>query len=87
MPSLQLRLFQFDRLVEEFLPLLHMHLVRQGVKSSMYASQWFMTRKYQRLSRERVSNVVTDPLYPAGRALMLCLQYCEYTHFYSRMMH
>ncbi|KAK4688869.1 ecotropic viral integration site 5 protein, partial [Tremellales sp. Uapishka_1] len=43
MPGLQLRLFQFDRLVEEILPLLHTHLVRQGVKSSMFASQWFMT--------------------------------------------
>ncbi|KAE8234110.1 hypothetical protein CF326_g851 [Tilletia indica] len=43
MPSLQLRLFQFDRLLEEFLPLLYQHLVRQGVKSSMYAAQWFMT--------------------------------------------
>ncbi|ORY34203.1 rab-GTPase-TBC domain-domain-containing protein [Naematelia encephala] len=43
MPGLQLRLFQFDRLVEEILPLLHQHLTRKGVKSSMYASQWFMT--------------------------------------------
>ncbi|KAK0537986.1 GTPase-activating protein [Tilletia horrida] len=46
MPSLQLRLYQFDRLLEEFLPLLHKHLVRQGVKSSMYAAQWFMTLLY-----------------------------------------
>ncbi|AAW46271.1 hypothetical protein CNBK2500 [Cryptococcus deneoformans B-3501A] len=43
MQGLQLRLFQFDRLVEEILPLLHTHFVRKGVKSSMYASQWFMT--------------------------------------------
>lgn len=43
MPGLQLRLFQFDRLVEEVLPLLHNHLVRKGIKSSMYASQWLMT--------------------------------------------
>ncbi|KAL7416402.1 rab-GTPase-TBC domain-containing protein [Mrakia frigida] len=43
MPGLQLRLFQFDRLIEEFLPLLHIHLVRSGVKSSMYSSQWFLT--------------------------------------------
>jgi ecotropic viral integration site 5 protein len=43
MPSLQLRLYQFGRLLEEMLPLLHMHLVRIGIKSSMYASQWFMT--------------------------------------------
>ncbi|WVQ93745.1 hypothetical protein IAU59_000822 [Kwoniella sp. CBS 9459] len=43
MQGLQLRLFQFDRLVEEILPLLHTHLVRKGVKSSIYAAQWFMT--------------------------------------------
>ncbi|KAH9002096.1 RabGAP TBC [Lactarius hatsudake] len=41
MPKLQLRLF--DRLVEEILPVLHVHFLRQGVKSSMYCSQWFLT--------------------------------------------
>lgn len=46
MPSLQLRLFQFDCLIEELLPLLHKHLVRCGIKSSMYASQWFMTCEF-----------------------------------------
>jgi hypothetical protein len=34
---------QFDRLVEELLPVLHVHFLRQGVKSSMYCSQWFLT--------------------------------------------
>ncbi|KAK0485982.1 rab-GTPase-TBC domain-containing protein [Armillaria novae-zelandiae] len=43
MPKLQLRLFQFDRLVEEILPVLHIHFLRQGVKSSMFCSQWFLT--------------------------------------------
>ncbi|KAG8938510.1 GTPase-activating protein, partial [Tulasnella sp. 408] len=43
MPGLQLRLFQFDRLVEELLPVLHVHFLRQGVKSSMFCSQWFLT--------------------------------------------
>lgn len=43
MPGLHLRLFQFDRLLEDFLPMVYTHLTRQGVKSSMYASQWFMT--------------------------------------------
>ncbi|OXH55915.1 hypothetical protein J003_01952, partial [Cryptococcus neoformans] len=36
MQGLQLRLFQFDRLVEEILPLLHTHFVRKGVKSSIF---------------------------------------------------
>lgn len=43
MPGLQLRLFQLDRLLEETIPLLHTHFVRKGIKSSMWASQWFMT--------------------------------------------
>lgn len=43
MPGLQLRMFQFERLLEELLPLLHLHFVRKGVKSSMYASTWFLT--------------------------------------------
>ncbi|TCD71202.1 GTPase-activating protein [Steccherinum ochraceum] len=43
MPKLTLRLFQFDRLVEEILPVLHVHFIRQGIKSTMYCSQWFLT--------------------------------------------
>ncbi|KAI0305591.1 rab-GTPase-TBC domain-containing protein [Multifurca ochricompacta] len=41
MPKLQLHLF--DRLIEELLPVLHVHFLRQGVKSSMFCSQWFLT--------------------------------------------
>ncbi|KAI9059232.1 RabGAP/TBC [Trametes sanguinea] len=41
MPKLQLRLF--ERLLEELLPVLHLHFVRQGIKASMYCSQWFLT--------------------------------------------
>lgn len=51
MPGLQLRLFQFDRLVEELLPVLHVHFLRQGVKSSMFCSQWFLTMFSYRLIR------------------------------------
>ncbi|OLY82662.1 GTPase-activating protein GYP5 [Smittium mucronatum] len=40
---LQLRLYQLDRLIEEHLPTLSKHFVKEGVRSSMYASQWFMT--------------------------------------------
>ncbi|EIW83073.1 RabGAP TBC [Coniophora puteana RWD-64-598 SS2] len=45
MPTLQLRLTftQFDRLIEDILPALHLHFLRQGIKSSMYCSQWFLT--------------------------------------------
>lgn len=43
MPGLHIRLYQFDRLVEDRLPAIHVHLARVGVNSSMYASQWFLT--------------------------------------------
>lgn len=43
MPTLELQIYQFSRLVEDIMPTLHAHLVRQGVKTSMYASPWFLT--------------------------------------------
>ncbi|SCU81107.1 LAME_0B05688g1_1 [Lachancea meyersii CBS 8951] len=43
MPGLHIKLHQFDRLIEENSPSLYNHLARQGVRSSMYASQWFLT--------------------------------------------
>lgn len=43
MPGLHLRLYQFDRLCEDRFEKLHIHLKRQGVAPSMYASQWFLT--------------------------------------------
>ncbi|KAK9454517.1 rab-GTPase-TBC domain-containing protein [Dipodascopsis uninucleata] len=43
MPGLHLKLYQFDRILEDTLPAVHVHLARQGVLASMYASQWFLT--------------------------------------------
>lgn len=43
MDGLQLRLYQFDALVQEHLPHVARHLKQQGINSTMYASQWFMT--------------------------------------------
>lgn len=43
MPGLHLRLYQFDRILEDTLPEVHIHLARQGVRSAMFASQWFLT--------------------------------------------
>ncbi|KAG5518566.1 hypothetical protein PMAC_002962 [Pneumocystis sp. 'macacae'] len=42
-PGLHLRLYQFNRLMEEIIPTVHTHLHKYGIKPSMYASQWFMT--------------------------------------------
>lgn len=65
MPALQLRLFQFDRLLEDMLPLLHRHLVRNGVKTSMYASQWFMTLFSYRFPLDFVYRVL-DSIFAEG---------------------
>ncbi|AAS53213.2 AFL161Cp [Eremothecium gossypii ATCC 10895] len=43
MPGLQLKLYEFDRLLEENSPQLYNHLIRLGIRSSMYATQWFLT--------------------------------------------
>lgn len=65
MPGLQLRLFQFDRLLEDLLPLLHRHLTRQGVKTSHYATQWFMTLFSYRFPLEFVYRVL-DSVFAEG---------------------
>lgn len=43
MPGLHLRMYQFDRLLEDYVPDLYQHLQNESVKSSMYAIQWFLT--------------------------------------------
>ncbi|KAI7885006.1 RabGAP/TBC [Lichtheimia hyalospora FSU 10163] len=46
MPQMELlheRLYQFDHLLQQKLPQVHRHLETQGVRPSMYASQWFLT--------------------------------------------
>jgi hypothetical protein len=72
MPGLQLRLFQFDRLMEEILPLLHTSFLRKGIKSSMFASQWFMTLFSYRLVRFRgpeCGGYLTDTQISSGSGL------------------
>lgn len=43
MPGLHLRIYQFDRLIEDRYPDLYLHLKNQKISSSMYAIQWFLT--------------------------------------------
>lgn len=43
MKGLHLMLYKFDRLLQLTRPKLFNHLINQGIKSSMYASQWFLT--------------------------------------------
>jgi hypothetical protein len=40
MIGLRMRLYQFEHLIKDQLPAVDKHLENQGVKSTMYASQW-----------------------------------------------
>ena len=65
MPALQLRLYQFDRLLEDMLPVLYNHFLRRGIRSSMYASQWFMTLFSYRFPLEIVYRIL-DSIFAEG---------------------
>ncbi|KAK6432016.1 hypothetical protein LTR95_011813 [Oleoguttula sp. CCFEE 5521] len=43
MPGLHLRLYQFERLLEDSEPALYVHLRRRNVGPQLYATQWFLT--------------------------------------------
>ncbi|KAI5960048.1 GYP5 [Candida pseudojiufengensis] len=43
MKGLHLLLYEFDCLLANYSPILYNHLTKSGIKSSMYASQWFLT--------------------------------------------
>jgi len=43
MTGLHLRLYQFERLLEDFEPALYCHLNRRNVSPTLYATQWFLT--------------------------------------------
>lgn len=43
MPGLHMRLYQFERLLEDFEPALYCHLHRKGISPHLYATQWFLT--------------------------------------------
>lgn len=57
MEGLSLRLYQFDKIVQELIPAVHEHLHQEGVRSTMYASQWFMTLFAYRFPLELVLRV------------------------------
>lgn len=43
LPLVQQYLFQFDRLMREYLPKLGEHFTQEMINPSMYGSQWFIT--------------------------------------------
>ncbi|KAI9325038.1 rab-GTPase-TBC domain-containing protein [Zopfochytrium polystomum] len=65
MSGLHLRLYQFDKLLEEMLPVVAKHLEAQDIKSTMYASQWFMTLFAYRFPLEMVFRIM-DIVFAEG---------------------
>jgi predicted nucleic acid-binding Zn-ribbon protein len=43
MPGLHMRLYQFERLLEDFEPAVYCHLHRRHISPHLYATQWFLT--------------------------------------------
>lgn len=56
-PKLGVVVWQFDRIVEGFLPKVHTALVRHGVNSEYYAIQWFLTLFASDLQQQVVRRV------------------------------
>ncbi|KAI9189401.1 GTPase-activating protein [Blastocladiella emersonii ATCC 22665] len=70
MEGLHLRMFQFDKLLQELMPHVHSHLTREGVRSTMYASQWFMTLFAYRFPLDLVLRVF-DMIFAEGSDILL----------------
>ncbi|KAF9122218.1 GTPase-activating protein [Mortierella sp. 14UC] len=70
MEKLQLRLYQFEQLMEETVPMIFKHLRNQGIRSTMYASQWFMTVFAYKFPLELVFRVY-DILFVEGADALL----------------
>jgi hypothetical protein len=56
-PKLGVALWQFDRLVEGFLPRAHAALVQHGITAEFYAMQWFLTLFASDLPQKVVTRV------------------------------
>ncbi|ORX68475.1 RabGAP/TBC [Linderina pennispora] len=70
MDDLQLRLFQFDSVFVEALPLLSRHFAQQGVDSTMFVSQWLMTLFAYRLPMDLTMRLF-DVVFAEGLDFLL----------------
>ncbi|ODV86999.1 hypothetical protein CANARDRAFT_187144, partial [[Candida] arabinofermentans NRRL YB-2248] len=70
MTGLHIKLYQFDRLLEDLAPDLHIHLKRQGVRSSMYATQWFLTLFGYKFPLEMVLRIYDFVIYEGIESIL-----------------
>jgi len=69
-PRLGVVVWQFDRIVEGFLPQVHTALVRHGVNSEYYAIQWFLTLFASDLPQNAVRRIWDRFLVAGWRVLV-----------------
>jgi len=69
-PKLGVVVWQFDRIVEGFLPQVHTALVRHGVNSEYYAIQWFLTLFASDLPQNAVRRIWDRFLVAGWRVLV-----------------
>jgi hypothetical protein len=70
MPGLHLRLYQFERLLEDYEPGLYCHLRRRHVGPQLYATQWFLTLFAYRFPLQLVLRVY-DLIFSEGLTAIL----------------
>lgn len=70
MPGLHLRLYQFERLLEDLEPALYVHLRRRNVGPQLYATQWFLTLFAYRFPLQLVLRVY-DLVFSEGLTAIL----------------
>jgi len=70
MAGLHLRLYQFERLLEDYEPALYCHLKRKSVAPQLYATQWFLTLFAYRFPLQLVLRVY-DLIFSEGLTAIL----------------
>lgn len=70
MPGLHMRLYQFERLLEDFEPALYCHLHRRGISPHLYATQWFLTLFAYRFPLQLVLRIY-DLIFSEGLSAIL----------------
>ncbi|TPX10603.1 uncharacterized protein E0L32_008489 [Thyridium curvatum] len=70
MPGLHMRLYQFERLLEDLEPALYCHLHRRSISSHLYATQWFLTLFAYRFPLQLVLRIY-DLIFSEGLSAIL----------------
>ncbi|KAI0484323.1 RabGAP/TBC [Xylariaceae sp. FL0804] len=70
MPGLHMRLYQFERLLEDLEPALYCHLHRRGISPHLYATQWFLTLFAYRFPLQLVLRIY-DLIFSEGLSAIL----------------